>query len=216
MVQIRKVSIFNIFIFLLIVFLFACNNKKNERNNISVINATITEAQVNHVVEKREGCRIPVIYFILNIENISSETQNLNFTYFRDYCEREIETTNIYWLVNENKIPLAVSPNDSIITVQPHGIKQVELRGMFPLRGMRLRDINSFYSSWFGSPFTINYQNNKTESVFKKADDFKVDLFLDDTLITPKDSIKYNLSLGGPSSSVDTLKVDLPTIEPEL
>jgi hypothetical protein len=199
---------------LIFLFLSSCDNVKKNVSEKQGIKARIKEVQINHVVEKRKGCRFTKMVFVINIENTSLENQTLKFTPRPDHCEREVETSQLHWLINgEEKQLVTVSLKDSVVELRPDESREIRLKVLFNVIGRNLKEIEAHYTPWFEAPFEITYLYKGEKLMIKKSNNFAIKLFLDDTLVTDEDSIKYNLSLGGFSTSIDTLNINPPIVE---
>lgn len=165
----------------------------------------------------REGCRFTTIYFLLDIENFSSETVYLPFTYFQSHCDREIEVSNSYWVVLDEKIPLAVLFEDSLVRVQPNQTSQVKLKAMMLVNEKKITEFKNNNTSWAELPFSINYQVNDKMIAFKKSNDFKFSLSVND--MAGLEGIRSLFSSDfpplPPPTFLDTIELSTEEIEPK-
>ena len=110
---------------------------------------------------------------------------------------------------------LATSKHDSIIIIEPYKQITIEMRGVFKVSGMSLKQISAIYGDWFKSG-EIVYQTDVMP--VRRAKDFKYVFLLDNQQVFPNDSIAFNRTLPPPNLKADTLfdESQIPTIEPEL
>jgi len=195
--------------------LISCNDINNKNPKVEKVNYKVVEAQLDHVVEKREGCRISVLNFVLSIENASSVTQRIRFPNYSDNCDREIESGNLYWSVNKNYIRLAAAPSDSLVIIHPFESKRVVVKAMFNLIGNNLHSMVQYYHDWFKMPFSIHCLADEAHIIFRKCNTFEVKLFLDDVLTNSSDSLRYNKTTSGPPI-INNILPKAPSKEPEL
>jgi len=182
----------------LIIKFYKINYYNNTKNKFDV-QAQIIGLKVDHVVRFREGCRHGKILLLINIINRDTVKRKLSFSRITDHCNRNIDTSNTYWLVWKKRIPLVADHwSDTVVELLPGEEKRVYLRAMYNFFGLSLRDIEMIYSPWFQDTFKILYRNEGKEYIFKKSKNFRISLYLDDTLVNPNDSIRYNMSIPGP------------------
>lgn len=201
-----------------VVLVFSCNNSsdKNEKAT-KALSGSLTKITLDHVIEKREGCRFTTFYFELVLNNKTSESQQVEMPPAPDHCERDISESKIWWVNETEKKPLtlASSKYDKVITVGANEQKKIELKGVFRVWGESLDQISSIYEDWFKSA-EIVYHGNKLS--IEKAKDFKLVFLLDGQQVTPSDSAAFNKAISSPNLEADTLldESQVPTTEPEL
>lgn len=200
-----------------LIFLCNCNNHSEENETDKALTGDLTKITLDHVVEKREGCRFTTFYFELILKNKTDREQQIEITPTPDHCERDISESKIWWVKGTEKKPLtlASSKYDKVVTVKANDQEKVELKGVFRVQGENLNQITSIYEDWFESGKVV-YQRN--EVVIRKAKDFKLVFLLDNEQVTPSDSTAFNKNTPLPSLKADTLldKSQIPTTEPEL
>ena len=191
--------VITIFVYIVFIGVLSCVKTNNKNEKVHYIIGSVDAIKIDHVIEKREGCRFSKVLILIEVENIDSIRRKIMFTPRPDHCESQVDTTNTYWFVWKKKIPLVTDNlNDTLVELQPNEDRCILFRAMYNFFGGSLRDRVMLYSPWFDDTFKVVYRHGGKEYIFRKSKDFEIQLFLDDTLVSPNDSIRYNKSIPGP------------------
>ena len=178
----------------------------------------IDSINVNHVVAKRNDCRFSTFDFYASLINSTDQSKQLNFTKRENPCERIITGSNLKWVKQEKSKPLVIKLESSstLFEISANETKRIVLESAFKIEGSSLNQILAKYYDWLKMGKVI-YHNNDTV-LFKKSTDFKINLYLDDTLITKSDNVRMNKALSKPNTNlnIDSIIGNPPTKEPEL
>lgn len=186
-----------IFLSLFIVFCVDVNKRGGgERESGEEVVLSVEEIHVKHYVRLREGCLWKRFVLVVGIKNLSDEKKVFRFGPPVDLCESEVDSPQIYWLVKGRRVALVpYYKEDSLIKLCPGDTARVYLRTVnFRIFGLALKHIRDVYQCWFEDSFVVVYNNMGEEYIIRKSDSFRVKYFLDDTLVSPEDSFRFNLS----------------------
>lgn len=194
----------------------SCRPQENEQSKDFVFE--IDSVNVNHVVEKRNGCRFSTFDFYASLINSTDQSKQLKFTKKENPCERNIAGSNLKWVQQEINKPLVIKVKSSsaLIEIPANETKRIVLESAFNIEGSSLNQILAKYDNWLNTGKVIYHSNDTV--VFKKSTDFKINLYLDDTSINKSDSVRMNKTLSKPNTdlNIDSIIGSPPTKEPEL
>lgn len=200
----------------LIIFMTICSCTNRNQRSVGDFNTVLNSITINHVVEKREGCRFSLLEFNITIINKTNQTRHFSFEELENVCDRNIVKSNVNWVRQKEKLPLVINNIESPITVNKNDSVQINLESAFTVRGTSIKNILSYYEDWFSSGKVIYENTNRI--TFEKADDFNVILMVDDSIVKLSDTNRLNKSLTYPPDSlkIDSVIGEVPKDEPKL
>ncbi|GIV44929.1 MAG: hypothetical protein KatS3mg035_2052 [Bacteroidia bacterium] len=198
---------------LLWVINISCNQKIDKKEKIY---GQLNKIIIDHVVEKREGCRFKTIYFEITITNNSKQNKEIELTGSPGFCERSIENTTLWWELNNKRRPLTLanSMKDQIVVIKPNETYSVKLKGIFTVQGLSLNDILILYEDWLENGKII-YQKNNEKIVMNKSQDFEFEFYLDDIKVEPTDTVAFKREIPGPPN-IDSLEKYIKLIQEDM
>jgi hypothetical protein len=176
-----------------LLFLFACANKK-------IIDSVISTAEIDHVVLKREGCRFSSFFISIEFHNQYASRTKLTFTPLNDPCINDSIYSNLNWKLDNRWVPIVVSPNDSIVVLEPFESRTIRFKALLNIRGASLKQIQEFYKTSLSKPIEIIQSDSSFLLSLSSSSNFKIVLKLDDAIVNQKDSVSYNMTSIPPSS----------------
>lgn len=213
----RKKSKHFFIISISMILIYSCNDTSDINDNNKTLSGYLTKIIVDHVVEKREGCKFTTFYFEVILINTTNSNQQIELTPSPDHCERDIKESNIWWVKGTERKPLTLASikYDTIIIVRTNEQVKINLKGVFRVQGGSLNQIKTIYEEWINSA-KIVYQGDNLS--IKKAENFELVFLLDDNRVTPDDTIAFNKTVSPPNLKTDTFLDErkIPITEPEL
>ena len=156
--------------------LTSCNNL-NQENIVARIDSIV----IDHVVEKRRGCRISKIIFHATIINDSKETCKLDFTKLSDFCDRSIKKSNLNWNYQDSIQPLAIIDSRQIIEISSKDSISIEMISAFYLKQTNIKSIMTNYQEriqfgeiLFRNENSFEFEITPKTSIVLKLDDLEV------------------------------------------
>jgi len=199
---------------IILISVYSCGHRKQEPP--STIDITLNSIKVNHVVEKRNGCRFTQLEFNATIFNSTNQDRHFTFTKLENNCDRNIPKSTVNWVNQGKYLPLVVKDMSPSISVYKNDSIRINLRSAFTVGGVSIKNILYHYDDWLAYGKII-YHNGDTIT-FKKAGHFNVILILDESIVEFSDSISLSKSLSFPLDdlNIDSIIGETPNEEPEL
>lgn len=180
----------------LLALLCGCGTGELRHNPQECVVCKIDSLAINHIQDKREGCKFTTLELYLGIINNCDSPVEVNQT-IADPCDHPLRQSTVYLRADTGALFFVSATSDSIVTVPSKEKRTARQRSGFRVEGWSLESIETRYRLVIGQPVGVLLHGGILIPC-TASNTYRVLYLLDDQRVMSQSDPRYRKSLPAP------------------